>query len=114
MKRTLFLLSIISVFVLGAVANNHKAIPETQGIQADTRLNIFPNPVTGNSFQITSFKEIKSVTTTNLLGQKVPVKVQKQNSKKVKVTLSRKTTGIHLVSVLYNDNTKEVKRIIVK
>ena len=80
----------------------------------DTKLKVFPNPVTGKTFQVTAKKEIETILVTNLLGQKAVIDSNKKNESHFSVTLTKKVAGIYLVTVSYSDETKEVKQIIVK
>lgn len=118
MRHFLLLLALIPVITISSLANSStEANPFLQELgleNSDTKLTIFPNPVTGNSFQITSNKEIKSVTTTNMLGQIASTDTNKKSPSHFTVSLNKKISGIYLVTVLYPDSSKEVKRIIVK
>ena len=118
MRHFLLLLILTFQFSVGSLAAIQ--IPSTsaghdQDIEAfDTKLKVFPNPITGNAFQVTSKKEIESISVTNLIGQKTLINLTKKNELHFTVTLTKKVAGIYLVTVSYSDETKEVKRIIVK
>jgi len=76
-------------------------------------LRIFPNPVRNFKFKVTSEKEIKSIQVSNILGQPTEVELQERSGKYFDVVMKEKKQGIYLIIVFFEDNSKEVKRIIV-
>jgi hypothetical protein len=78
-----------------------------------SELKIFPNPVTDNKFSVSSVKNIEAVQLNNILGQKTEIELFKINEKAFKVTLKDKKQGIYLVTIIFEDKSKEVKRVIV-
>ena len=118
MKHFLFLLTIIALFSFSSNANDRtetNPLKQEQGIiKESSKLTVFPNPVIGNTFQVKATKKIKSVTATNMLGQKASINTDKKSAYHFALTMNNKNTGIYLITVTYSDDSKEVKRIIAK
>jgi len=47
------------------------------------------------------------------MGQKTEFELQKKNRNNFNVIFKEKKKGIYLVTVLFDDNSKEVRRIVV-
>lgn len=77
----------------------------------ESNLNVWPNPVNGNSLKLTANKNIQSIKITNILGQEI-YNHNQYDSKAILVNLPETSKGVYLLVVNFEDNTKEVKRII--
>ena len=76
-------------------------------------LEVFPNPVTGNDFTLSSNAEIAEVIIINILGQQVFEK-QLLGETKINIELEIKEKGIYLVQVKTYDGRVTTKRILFK
>ena len=76
-------------------------------------LNIFPNPVRGNKFNVHAEKSIETVMVHNIMGQKTEVNLERITNSQFIVFFKNYKEGIYLITVLFKDNSKEVRRIIV-
>ncbi|NQU87840.1 MAG: T9SS type A sorting domain-containing protein [Mariniphaga sp.] len=74
---------------------------------------MFPNPVKENKFTVSAKKSIKLIRMHNIMGQKTEFELQKKNRNNFNVIFKEKKKGIYLVTVLFDDNSKEVRRIVV-
>lgn len=118
MKRSIYYLQFFFLFLsiaFNSVAEKSFTTQSEINIQqVNSKLNIFPNPVTGNKFQIIASIEIKSVSLTNIVGQNVDVEILKKNPKQLDIITQNMNQGIYLVTILFTDKSKEVKKIIVR
>ena len=87
--------------------NNHSSIHD------ENDLKIFPNPVKENRFQILSQKNIEFVELTNILGQKEHFEKTMLSPTHIEVIFQDKKDGVYLIMVVFEDSSKEVKRIII-
>jgi hypothetical protein len=77
-------------------------------------ITIYPVPVKENNFTIKADKEISFVKVTNIIGQDV-LRVQYSNPQQViKILLDNPGRGMYLVTILFNDGTRMVKKIMVE
>ena len=76
-------------------------------------VNIFPVPVRNNTFTINSDKEISYIKITNIIGQDI-FKSRFSEQKSIKVLLDNAKRGMYIITILFYDDTKIVKRIMVE
>ena len=117
MKYIILLFAVVLLYPINSSAQetyNKSSFSQIQNAYADSKLNVFPNPVTQNSFQVTSENEIETITTINMLGQGALVEISKIGPSHFTVIFKKKVPGIYLVTITYADKSKEVKRLIVK
>jgi hypothetical protein len=89
----------------------HKAsITEPSGVN----LNIYPVPVRENTFTIKSDKEIFSIKITNIIGQEIYTIKYTTPQLISKIMLDNPRRGMYLVAIIFNDNTRVVKKIMVE
>lgn len=74
---------------------------------------LYPNPVLGNEFSISSNQEISQVTVLNVLGQEVYKQTFVQ-IKKTKIELDAGNRGVYLVQIQTLDGATTIKRILFK
>jgi hypothetical protein len=76
-------------------------------------ITIYPNPVTNNSFSVSASKVIKSVVVYNVIG-KIIYSAENVMSKSVAVYLDNPSKGIYMVMSVFNDNTSNAHKVIIK
>jgi hypothetical protein len=94
------------------------AIGSTQkGFQinpAETNINIYPVPVRDNSFTIKSDREISAIKITNIIGQDI-FRVKYSSPQFIsKIVLENPRRGMYLVAIVFSDDTRVVKKIMVE
>lgn len=116
---------IISIFIIFSLNIHIKSDPNEYHIYysqekelsneepIEKNIHIFPNPVTGNKFSIQSGKKIKEIKLANILGQETKIEYQKKQNE-IEVQLLDKKQGIYIVTILFEENTKEAYKIIIK
>jgi hypothetical protein len=83
---------------------------ETAGVN----INIYPVPVKENSFTIKSDKEISAIKITNIIGQDI-YRVKYNNPQLIsKIILDNPRRGMYLVAVIFSDDTRVVKKIMIE
>ena len=96
-----------------AVLNNQSQknfIRET----ANVNVNIYPVPVRDKNFTIRAEKNIAFVKVTNMIGQDI-YRIQYNNPQQlVKVWLDNPKRGMYLVTLLFDDGTRLVRKIMVE
>lgn len=77
-------------------------------------ISIFPVPVRENTFTIKSDKEISAIKITNIIGQDI-YRVKYNNPQLIsKIMLDNPKGGMYLVAILFSDNTRIVKKIMIE
>jgi hypothetical protein len=77
-------------------------------------INIFPVPVRENTFTIKSDKEISAIKITNIIGQDI-YRVKYTNPQLIsKIVLDNPKRGMYLIAILFSDNTRVVKKIMIE
>jgi len=81
---------------------------------ANINVTIYPVPVRDNSFTIKTDRDISSVKITNIIGQDI-FRVQYNNPQQLnKIFLDNPKRGMYLVTILFSDGTRMVKKIMVE
>jgi hypothetical protein len=81
---------------------------------ANISINIFPVPVRENRFTIKSDKEISFVKITNIIGQDI-FRAQYNNPQTIiKINLDNPQRGMYLVTMIFSDNVRVVKKIMIE
>jgi hypothetical protein len=77
-------------------------------------VSIYPVPVRENNFTIKSDKEISAIKITNIIGQDI-FRI-KYNTPQLlsKIVLDNPTRGMYLVVILFSDNTRIVKKVMIE
>lgn len=81
---------------------------------AGVNVNIFPVPVRENSFTIKSEKEISAIKITNIIGQDIYSIKYTTPQLMSKILLDNPRRGMYLVAIIFNDNTRIVKKIMIE
>ena len=77
-------------------------------------INIFPVPVRESTFTIKSDKEISAIKITNIIGQDI-YRVKYNNPQLIsKIVLDNPKRGMYLIAILFSDNTRVVKKIMIE
>ncbi|MFO7574490.1 MAG: T9SS type A sorting domain-containing protein [Bacteroidales bacterium] len=91
------------------------AIRETLISESDqSGLKIFPVPVKDNSFSVTSEKEISLIRITNIIGQETYRSRFPSPVLTTRVFLDNPQRGFYLVTVVFTDNTRVVRKIMIE
>jgi hypothetical protein len=81
---------------------------------AEPKINIYPVPVRGNKFTIKTDKDISFVKITNIIGQDI-FRAQYNNPQQfIPITLDNPRRGIYLVTIIFSDSNRVVKKIMVE
>jgi hypothetical protein len=75
---------------------------------------IYPVPVKDNRFTIKSEKELSSVKVSNIIGQEIFRAKYSDPQLITKVILDNASRGMYLVTIVFRDDTRIVKKIMVE
>ncbi|HEX7493709.1 MAG TPA: T9SS type A sorting domain-containing protein [Bacteroidales bacterium] len=98
-----------SINVIGALAQ--------QDISRDSKsfnVSIYPVPVRDNSFTIKTDRNISLVKITNIIGQDIFRLKYNDPQQLVKIFLDNPKRGMYLVTIIFSDGTRVVKKIMVE
>jgi hypothetical protein len=118
-KSLLFTLFIIITLSLQAqkdsIANagapsQNDILKEAPGIN----VIIYPVPVRDNSFTIKTDRDISVVKVTNIIGQDISRVQFDIPQQMIKVFLDNPKRGMYLVTIIFSDKTRVVKKIMVE
>jgi hypothetical protein len=121
MKKALLI--IMAIFLFAALSAQSSNVTNTGVIRktenastmADqSELKIFPVPVKENNFTITSVREFRQIRITNIIGQEILREEYPTPLLSVQVILNSPQRGVYLVAVLFPDNSRVVKRIMIE
>ena len=77
-------------------------------------VTIYPVPVKDNSFTIKTEKEISFVKVTNIIGQDILRSQYTDPQQQVKISLDNPKRGMYLVTIIFTDGIRVVKKIMVE
>jgi hypothetical protein len=80
----------------------------------NTNVSIYPVPVRDNSFTIKSEKSISFVKITNIIGQDIFRFQYNDPTQLIKISLENPKRGMYLVTIIFNDGARIVKKIMVE
>jgi hypothetical protein len=80
----------------------------------DGNVTIYPVPVRDNSFTIKSNKEISLIKVTNIIGQDIFRIKYNTPQLFVKILLDDPGRGMYLVVVIFSDNSRVVKKVMIE
>ena len=118
-KSLLFIILIIFTLTIQAqkdtiaIANNQpqKSISRES---ANIYVSIYPVPVRENNFTIKTDRDVSFIKITNIIGQDV-LRLQYNNPQQLnRIFLDNPRRGMYLVTILFSDGTKVVKKIMVE
>lgn len=90
------------------------ATPVITPLEDASRFEVYPNPVTGNTFQVSANREIRSVEILNLVGQVVYNREQANYNSLITVQTASLRKGMYLVRIRFVNHTSAVKKIWLK
>jgi hypothetical protein len=79
-----------------------------------TNVSIYPVPVRDNTFTIKTDKDISFVKITNIIGQDVFRFQYNDPQQLIKITLDNPKRGMYLVTIIFSDGIRIVKKIMVE
>lgn len=79
-----------------------------------SNINIYPVPVTDNSFSIKTDRDMSLVKVTNMIGQDIFRAQYKNPLSYTRINLENPKRGIYLVTIGFADGTRVVKKIMVE
>jgi len=82
--------------------------------QSGLNISIYPVPVRDNSFTIKTDRDISFVRITNIIGQDIFRFQYNDPQQLVKIVLEKPKRGMYLVTILFSDGTRVVKKIMVE
>jgi hypothetical protein len=91
-------------------------LPQKNNSRESTNINIsiFPVPVRDNSFTIKTDRDINLVRVTNIIGQDI-YRIQFNSSQQVvRVPLDNPRRGMYLVTIIFSDGIRVVKKIMIE
>jgi esterase/lipase superfamily enzyme len=117
-KSLLFLLLLISTLSLQAQKDTTN-IAGTVLLKDDIRLasinvSLYPVPVRENSFTIKTDRDISFVKITNIIGQDIFRLQCNSPQQMLRITLENPKRGIYLVTIIFRDGIRVVKKIMVE
>jgi hypothetical protein len=120
MKKSLLLFSFV-LFTLSLQAQKDTLSIPSSPVQMsysaespNININIFPVPVRENYFNIKSEKEFSSVKITNIIGQDIYREKYNVPQTLVKIILDNPRRGMYMVTVVFTDGLRIVKKIMIE
>ena len=77
-------------------------------------VSIYPVPVTANNFTIKTDKDVTFVKITNIIGQDIFRFQYSDPQQLTRISLDNPKRGLYLVTILFTDGTRVVKKIMVE
>ena len=81
---------------------------------SNINVSIYPVPVRENHFTIKCEKEISLVKITNIIGQDIYRMKYSNPLQMIRITLDNPRRGMYLVTIIFNDETRVVKKIMIE
>jgi len=75
---------------------------------------IYPVPVKDNNFTIKADKDISYVRITNIIGQDIFRVKYSSPEQQIRIMLENPNRGMYLVTIIFSDGTRVVKKIMVE
>lgn len=119
-KFLLFLSIFFLTLNLGAqkAGKDAKIVPTSEryisGETPEIKLTIYPVPVNNNTFNIKTNKDITSIKVTNIIGQDILKEKYRTPQQFITVTLNAPQRGMYLVTIIFTDGLRIVKKIMVE
>jgi len=120
MKKS-FLLTLILLFCLALQAQKDTVNIALNPVQKNAlaadaagQITIYPVPVRGSFFNVKCEKDVVSIKVTNIIGQEI-FKERYSNPQTItKVDLEDPSRGMYLVTIIFSDGVKVVKKIMIE
>lgn len=118
MKKFLLIIFLLFLSVLLRSQKESATYTPSQGSSvretSNYTINIFPVPVKNNNFTIKTNKDISFVKVTNIIGQDI-FRIKYNNPQQIiKVSLDNPERGMYLVTIIFSDGTRIVKKIMIE
>jgi hypothetical protein len=98
-----------SISIAGVVPQRNKSSEA-----ANISISIYPVPVRASSFTIRTDRDISIIRVTNIIGQDI-YRIQFNNPVQiVRIPLENPKRGMYLVTIIFSDGTRVVKKIMVE
>jgi hypothetical protein len=81
---------------------------------ASINISIYPVPVRENNFTIKTDRNVSNVKITNIIGQDILREQYNIPQQLIKIFLNNPKRGIYLVTIVFSDGTRIVKKIMVE
>jgi hypothetical protein len=119
MKKSLIILILaLSSLSLRAQKDTTNVIGISSGKEfsreVSVNISIYPVPVRENSFTIKTDRDISFVKITNIIGQDVFRARYSNPQQLLKILLDNPKRGMYLVTLVFSDGSKAVKKIMVE
>lgn len=82
--------------------------------EANISVSIYPVPVKENRFTIKTNKDVSFIRITNIIGQDIFRNKYSNPLQLNKISLDNPKRGIYLVSIIFSDGTRVVKKIMIE
>jgi len=117
-KGLLFIFLLMTVFTLYSQKDTtlySTSFSSRESLREGNNINvtIYPVPVKDNNFTIKTEKDISFVKITNIIGQDI-YKSRFSNQQNIRIYLDNPRRGMYLVTILFADDTRVVKKIMVE
>ncbi len=80
----------------------------------NVRVNIYPVPVTNNSFTIKTDRDIAFIKITNIIGQDIFKSKYNTPQQTIRISLDAPQRGMYLVTIIFSDGIRIVKKIMIE
>lgn len=121
MKKFLLLTFLLITAVLHAQQGNKESAATMTSSQrtsasetANIKINIYPVPVTNNTFTIKTDRDITFVKITNIIGQDIFKTKYNNPQQQIRITLDDPQRGMYLVTIFFSDGLRVVKKIMIE
>jgi hypothetical protein len=120
MKKSLLLI-FLSILTLSIQAQKDTisvagTLPQKtrSGDATNVNVTIYPVPVRANTFTIKTDRDISFVKVTNIIGQDIFRDQYSNPMQLTRISLDNPKRGMYLVTILFSDGTRVVKKIMIE
>ena len=120
MKKSLLLIFLL-IFTLALhgqkdTINTNRVLAQQDYLKqaGSVNVSIYPIPVRDNSFTIKTDRDISYVKVTNIIGQDVYRLQYNDPQQLIKIFLESPKRGMYLVTIIFSDGLRVVKKIMVE
>jgi hypothetical protein len=113
----IFLLVIFNITLHGQKDTTHIVSTLQKNISVDAapiNVSIYPVPVTENHFTIKTNRDVSYIRITNIIGQDIFRTKYNNPIQLNKISLDNPRRGMYLVTIIFSDGTRVVKKIMVE
>jgi hypothetical protein len=113
---TFLLIFTLSLHAQKDTANIVAAQPQKENLRSTSNVtvSIYPVPVTANNFTIKTDKDVTFVKITNIIGQDIFRFQYNDPQQLIRISLDNPKRGLYLVTIIFSDGTRAVKKIMVE